>query len=489
MHVTLNIGTTSIRLLATKGKQVKKWAELPLEPGLVQDGLILQPNAVAAGINALFESQEVRRNRVIISLSGLSFTYRTLNLPAVPRSLQEEAIQRGVRKEIPVPLEELYLSWQPVGSADGELSFFVLGVPRNLIDALVHTLAEAGVRPYIMDLRALALARVANRADAILLSLEPDCYDIVVVANGTPAILHTIAPRGAGASIEDNMMRVVNELSRTVEFYNSGHPEGPLSPTTPLLLTGELSTDSAVSQLIQEGAGYPVEPLVPPLILPPDLPAASYTANIGLALKKMRRKTVSRADITRFHDININILSAGYGAETPLAVVGRVLVPVALVIAIGLLYPAYLIKDQTNAETVRLETELATVNEALRDARLEADEAKQVEDSISKLAADLEALQQQLLTRGGEPADNLKMVTDAITRAGYFTSVDIDANQVIVRGMADTATAVIDYVTSLETRGVFSEVRIAEINTNGAGETGSTGNEGPEVSFMIVMTR
>ena len=41
-----------------------------------------------------------------------------------------------------------------------------------------------------------------------------------------------------------------NELSKTVTFYNSSHPENPLSPQTPLLLTGELSSD-ATTKLIQ----------------------------------------------------------------------------------------------------------------------------------------------------------------------------------------------------------------------------------------------
>ena len=188
MYVTLNISATNIRLLSVKGRQVKKWGNAPLAPRLVRDGLILQPKAVGATIDALFKSTKIPKKRAITSLTGLSFTYRFLSLPRMKPALLKEAIPRGARKEIPLPLEELYLSWQAIGGGHDELDFSVVGVPRNLIDAVVQTLAEAGVKPYIMDLKPLALARAASRGDALIVALEPDCFDIVLVANGMPML-------------------------------------------------------------------------------------------------------------------------------------------------------------------------------------------------------------------------------------------------------------------------------------------------------------
>lgn len=56
---------------------------------------------------------------------------------------------------MPLPLEELYLSWQAIRGRHDELDFFVLGVPKNLIDAVVQTLEMAGLEPYLMDLKSL----------------------------------------------------------------------------------------------------------------------------------------------------------------------------------------------------------------------------------------------------------------------------------------------------------------------------------------------
>src|SRR4030042_832250 len=277
MYVSLNISGNNIRILSLKGRQVKKWASLDLADGLVRDGLVLQPKAVGEAVNSLFKSTGMPRDRVIISIAGLSFTYRFLTLPRMKPHLLEEAILRAARKEISLPLDELYLSWQQLPGKGDELSFFVLGVPRNLVDAAVDTLKTAGVEPYLMDLRPLALARTAERSDAIVVNLEPDCFDIVFITGGVPMVIHTLTPRGEGATLEDNIRRLADELTKTAAFYPSNHPEVQLSPSTPLLLTGVLAADSPASALLQSEIEYPIEPLVPPVEFPKGLPVALST--------------------------------------------------------------------------------------------------------------------------------------------------------------------------------------------------------------------
>lgn len=472
MYVTLNISTTSVRLLSVKGRQVRKWGSIRLEPGLVKDGLILQPKAVGAAINTLFESKKVPKKRVIITITGLTFTYRILSLPRMKPALLQEAIERAARKEMALPLEELYLSWQVIGSRHDELDFFVLGVPRNLIDALVQTLTVAEVKDYIMDLTPLALARAANRGDALIVALEPDCFDIVLVANGIPTIMHTITPRGDGARIEDNIQRLADELSKTVTFYNSSHPENPLSPTTPLLLTGELSADATTSELIQAEIEYPVELLVPSLELPPDLPAASYAANMGLALKETRQKVVSKRGTTHYRDINLNILpdiyrTSIYVPRAHPSLLRYILFPLILIIAAGLLSPIYQVKSQADAETIRLQTQLSRLSQELQRADLVIEETKQIEDTINEITADVEALKQEhqyILGGGGDFANNMTLVTSTLPYEASFTSIVIDTDQIIVAGEADSSLTVISYVMALEAQGAFSEVRIAQID-------------------------
>jgi Tfp pilus assembly PilM family ATPase/Tfp pilus assembly protein PilN len=484
MYATLNISATSIRLLHVKGRQVKKWGSIPLAPGLVRDGLILQPKAVGTAIDDLFKSTKVPKKQVITSVTGLSFTYRILSLPRMKSASLEEAIQRAARKEMPLPLEELYLSWQALGGGHDELDFFVLGVPRNLVDAVVKTLAEAGIKPYLMEPKPLALARAANRGDVLIVDLEPDYFDIVLVADGIPAIMHTITPRGEGASIEDNIRRLTDELSKTVEFYNSSHQENPLSPTTPLLLTGELSAATNTSQLIQAETEYPVELLVPSLKFPPDLPIALYATNMGLALKKVPQKKRAAG----FHDINLDILSVKHRARVIQVSWQFILLTLVLALAIGFLFPMYRLKNEAGAETIRFQTELSGVSQELHQVRLDFNQAEQIEDATVKITAELDALKQEhqyILSKGGNAANNLGLVTTAIPAEAYFTSIEMGTDQITIEGEADNPFTIIDYVKALEAQGVLSEVRIAEIDEST--ETGEAGSAG--ITFTIAISK
>lgn len=483
MYVTLNITATSIRLLSVKGRQVERWGSVPLAPGLVRDGVILQPKAVGKTISALFKSTKVPKQRVITSLTGLSFTYRILSLPRTKSALLEEAIQRSARREIPLPLEELYLSWQAINGKHDELDYFVLGVPRNPVDAVVQTLSEAGVSPYIVKLKPLALARAANRGDALIVDLEPDCFDVILVAGGIPSVIHTIAPRGEGANLEDNIHRLTDELAKTVKFYNNSHPETPLSPETPLLLTGELAS-ATTGKLIQAEIEYPVEPLVPPLEFPPALPIAPFATNMGLALQRVPPKTVAKGEANGFHDINLNILSDKYRAKAHPLSRRQILLTLAITIAIGLLLGLYQLRSQAGAESLRLQTAFSAASQELHEARLALNEATQIEETIDEMTADTEALKEEhqyILGQRGELATNLELVTGALPAASYFTSIQIGNDQITIEGETDIASKVISYAQALEALG-FTEVRIANISEMETAETTT-------ISFTIVMSK
>jgi Tfp pilus assembly protein PilN len=467
MYATLNISNRSIKVLSVKGRQVKKWGNLALASGLARDGQILQPKAVGEAIAALFKSTGLAKERVITSLSGLSFTYRFLKLPKVKPAILDEAILRAVRKEISLPLEELYLSWQALPGQREERSYFILGVPKNAVDALEETLKIAGVEPYLIDLQPLALARAANRRDAIIVSMEPDCFDIIFITEGIPRVIHTISPRSEGATLEDNVKRLADELTKTTAFYQDRNPQSPLSPTTPLLLTGDLALELPASGLLQAETDHPIESLTPLLDCPQELPVASYTANIGLSLKKFSSKVSAGRD-GGYHDININILSGKYRKIRAKPLSKILWISAALIAAaiIGL-FPLYQARSQAIIDNARQQTELSNISREYNLASLVAEENAQIEEDIQKINDDtaaLKAANQRITgTRGGVTRD-LQYVTEALPPLTDFTSIEIINKQIMIHGETDSVFTVIDYATALEGNGIYPEVRITELD-------------------------
>jgi hypothetical protein len=497
MYAALNISNRSIKVLSVKGRQVKKWGNLALTNGLVRDGQILQPKAVGEAIATLLKSTGVTKERVITSLAGLSFTYRFLNLPKMKPAMLDEAILRAARKEISLPLEELYLSWQALPGQGEEQSYFILGVPKNTVDVLEETLKIAGVEPYLMELQPLALARAANRRDVIIVSMEPDCFDIIFITEGIPRVIHTISPRSEGATLEDNVKRLADELTKTAAFYQAHYPQNPLSTTTPLLLTGDLALELPASGLLQAETEYPVKPLAPPVECPPELPIAAYTANIGLSLKKISPKVSAGRD-GGYHDININILSGKYRKIRAKPIPKSLWISAALITAtiIGL-FPLYQARSQAITDNARQQTELSNISREYNLASLVAEENALMEEDIQKIDDDtaaLKAANQSITSTRGEFTRDLQYVTGALPPLTDFTSIEIINKQIMIHGETDSVFTVIDYATALEGNGMYPEVRITELD-----ETVSILGEGDaaeeeavtvnRISFGIVMNK
>lgn len=498
MYATLNVSSSVIRVLSVRERRVDKWGEAPLKPGLVRDGLILQPQATGEAIDTLFREARVPKEKVIICLSGMPYTYRFLNLPRLKPVLQEEAILRAVRKEIPLPPEELYLSWQTVITRQDEQEFFIAGVTRNIIDALAQMLAAASIEPYLMDLKPLALARAANRGNAIIASLESDCFDIVLVVKGLPIIMYTVNPRWAGATLEENIRQLGDELLKTVGFYNNSHSEEPIGTNTPLLLAGELSSESTTAGLIQDESGYIVEPLIPPWQFPADLPVSSYAVNMGLALKKMPPGVESNEGVISFHDININVLSGKYRkARAQPVPLKRMISLFVLIVAIALLFPMYQLRSQARVEMMRLQTELSRIEQEIYQAELTVDKAKQTENTISEItegARTIEWEYRNILAYRGDFTSDLRLITEALPPHTYLTSIEMEKGYLNAQGETDSPSSVVSYALALEAQERFSEVQITEIDealaiVAGEAEMADTEEESYVTTFAIAMNK
>jgi len=234
--ITLNIEGTELRLLVIRGKQVEEWSSVSLEPGLVKDGLILDLPAVSAAISQLITEQGVKEKEIITSLSGFQSVQRFPDLPKLSPQLMKDALMREAKKTMPVPLEQLYLSWQVISERDDLQEIFLLGIPQNTMDAEVHCLREAGITPRIMDLKPLALARMINRPEALIIDIEMESCDIVVISGGIPIIMRSLTMHSYH-SLARRVQNLVEEFERTLQFYESSHPNEPLGRSTPLFLT------------------------------------------------------------------------------------------------------------------------------------------------------------------------------------------------------------------------------------------------------------
>jgi hypothetical protein len=286
---TLDIEGGSVRLLLAKGRRVIDWGIEPLEADLVADGVIAEPQAVGAHIKSVLAAHHVRNGKLIASLTGQRSVHRILKFPQMKTQLLREAIPREMKREMPVSLDAMHVSWQILdaeNAGNGHLRVFALGVQRDILGPQVEAIKLAGRKPDSMDIKPLALVRAVGRREALIADLEPESIDVIVVREAIPATIRTVSLRYEFSEVEYKVRRLGEELARTVKFYSDTNREDPLSPSTPVCLTGSLAEEVASSGFVEASVPYPIAPLSPPLECPPELPVATFMVNIGLALKE-----------------------------------------------------------------------------------------------------------------------------------------------------------------------------------------------------------
>jgi len=443
--ITLEISGTEIRLMEMEGGRVIKWASYSLELGMFEEGVISDPQALSAAISQLMKSSNIKGRNVTASVSGLYSLSRILMVPTLPgETVTQRAVLEAATEVMPLSENELYTSWQTIAAAEGGQQVLVVGVPRDVIDSEVHALRLAGVNPRILDLKAMALARIVNKEQAIILNIESTSFDVVVVINGVTEIMRTTAWQTDDLSIEDKAEALTVALELTVGFYNSHHPRSSLHLVTPLFVTGQMSGDLVLMERLQTRIEYPIEPLAPPLEYPEHLPVSQYAVNIGLALKGTASPKTPGEGGYSLPDINL--LPQIYRPWKPSA--RQIYFFVAIVAAIALLSPLYQVITNAMAKTAILEARYATINNELEQRKAVLKDREPLQEAINEYNT--------IVAMGGGFIEDLKVITSLTEELGVAVgSVSHEGSQITFNCQADSRIVFIEFITALEESGRF----------------------------------
>ncbi len=460
--ITLYIDDTSLRLLVTRGKRIIKWADLPLEPGLFKSNVVIKEAEAAAKIKQLLKAQKVKAKKVIVGLSGLHCLSRPIILPRLPKTMLDEAVIREAKRVLPTPVEQLYISWQTIPPPEGKIKVFLVAIPRKTADALVKMLRRAGLNPYLMDLKPLALARVVKKATAVIVDVQPTEFDIVIMADGVPQPMRTISLPSETLSWQAKLPMIRDELDRTIKFYNSNNPE-PLDSSVPIYVSGELAHEPELCKSLSDELGHSVLSLSSPLKCPNQFDPTRYLVNIGLALKELPSEREAGASVA-----NLSILPVAYRPK-PFSLT-KVLVPLSTIVAIGLLIPLATLVQNAAADTVSQRVQLDATNQFLKQRQAKQQSQRKEIDELEKQVAELEITRDAFasvlhdFSRQQEIANgDLKVATSTLPSTVDLVSITRSSAGLTISGKSPSEAEVLLYASSLGASGRFSETIIAHM--------------------------
>lgn len=460
--VSLYIDDNSLRLMVTRGQEIKLWGELPLEPGLVENNVIIAEAEVTARIKQLFEKQKVKTKKIALGLSGLRCFTRPIVLPRLPKEMLDEAILRESQRVLPIPLEEIYLSWQIISTTADQTMVFVSGIPRKTVDVLIRVLHQAGIRPYFMQVKPLLLTRIVQETTAIIVDTQATEFDIVVTVDGLPQTIRSVRFGSGALSSNEKLSAIKKELNRILTFYNANNPEKTLASSIPIFACGDLANEPDSCQSISEDSGHPVLQLPSLLRYPEELDPNHYMANIGLAFHAIPSKKKPGTNVT------LNAIPTAY--QTKAVSLANVLVLPVVGVAILSLVFLVMFTQSIAADITYLNIQLKNTNQLLQQKQSQRQQLLKKVTDLQKTVNDLVASRDSLtavLNMLDEQAKVIKrdltLTVEDLPEGLNLSNIRHVANVLMITGKASTESQILSYSTKLDRSGQFRNVVITDM--------------------------
>jgi type IV pilus assembly protein PilM len=165
--VGLDIGSQSIKVAEIKvsksGRTLKRFGLTDLSPGLIEEGAINDPQAVADSIRQLFKTSNIKEKRVALSIGGYSIIVKKINLQKVSEAQLLETIHFEAEQYIPFDINDVNLDFQILGESEinpDQMSVLLVAAKKELINDYIDLVQMAGLIPAIIDVDAFALQNI-----------------------------------------------------------------------------------------------------------------------------------------------------------------------------------------------------------------------------------------------------------------------------------------------------------------------------------------
>lgn len=482
---TLYISDTSIRLMVARGKRVCKIADVPLDTSLMDGDAETRQTELVDKIRYLIKTNKIRTSHVIVGLSGLHCISRPAVLPQLPDAMLEEAFLREAKRVFPIPPEQLYISWQVTSTLEGNMKAFLVAIPRHIADSLLDALNQVGLKPYLMDVKPLALARLVQEPTAIIIDVQPREFDIVIMADGIPQPIRTVPFPHETLSLAEKMVIVKDELKRTVEFYNSNNADNPIPHDAVIYVSGELADNTELYQALAQETGFRASPLVSPLKSLKQLDPSNYLINIGLALKELPKEAGALLP-------NINTLPVPYQPKQ-ISLNKLMAVPVAAA-AVGLIVVLGITIHSAGGNINTMQNEIVTTNHIIEKKQaLKTELNASIESLTSRIAKvesdrDLYVTAFDSLTIAGEKLNaDLVSTQDSLVDDLYLSGIS-HSGTLSLTGSGATEEEVFTYVRNLDATGRFEEITISSLSRQEVSENSTDSTMSFNLSIRLKNT-
>lgn len=194
--VALDIGTSSVKLaeidMGARGPILRKFGVMPLAPGTIVNGEILDFGTVSGTCESLVSASRTKRKNAITGMWGNTAIIKKISMPKMDSKLVAEQLKWEAEQYIPFDINEVCLEYHILSgkSASSEsMDVLLVAAKQEYVYRFIECIEAAKIKCAVVDIDGFALA---------------NCFEANYASQATPIALVNI---GAGVT---NFVAIVN---------------------------------------------------------------------------------------------------------------------------------------------------------------------------------------------------------------------------------------------------------------------------------------
>jgi type IV pilus assembly protein PilM len=204
--VGLDIGSGLIKVAvidhSKKEPELVRVAVVPLLADAIVEGEVMDPGIVTEAIQSALAAAGVKARNIVTAVGGRDVIIKKIQIERVKEAQARELMRWEAEQHVPFDMESVELDFQILDpDADGvEMSVLLVAAKRELIEAKMRILTDAGIDGGMVDVDAFALhnAFELNHPNAMqgivaLVNIGHEVTNINILDEGIPILTRDIA--------------------------------------------------------------------------------------------------------------------------------------------------------------------------------------------------------------------------------------------------------------------------------------------------------
>jgi type IV pilus assembly protein PilM len=219
-YVGLDLGTSTIAAaqMERSGQvwKITRYGKVPTPPEAIQDGAVLDVEAVALGIRQVMTEAGITANSAVIGAAGSNVIVRTLRIAKMNADALRKSIRFEAGRYVPSSVEDSFIEFEILGEVEdeGTMDVLIVAAPREAVASRIEACNQAGLEVEVVDIEAFAMHRalVETGSDEsmktgtiALVDVGATTTNVSVVDNGSFALTRSIPH--AGQNVTDALKK------------------------------------------------------------------------------------------------------------------------------------------------------------------------------------------------------------------------------------------------------------------------------------------